>query len=106
MLAAVALWREHGVVATVLGSAAGVFLLGGLLLPTRIGPLQDAWMALARGISRITTPIVMGIIYFFVITPMGLLRRNLGRHPLRRPLHDGSYWVTRPESASDLKRQF
>ena len=80
-----------------------MFLLGGLLAPTRLGPIEKAWMAFARAISRVTTPIFMAIIYFFVITPTALVRRKLGKRTLSPVRSASTYWVQRerkdPESA-------
>ncbi len=86
----------------------GILLAAGALIPTRLGPVQRAWMGLAHAISRVTTPIFMAVIYFLVITPMGLLMRALGRNPLNRASVDGSFWVTRApaEQRSDIERQF
>lgn len=85
-----------------------VLFASGALIPTRLGPVQRAWMGLAHAISRITTPIFMAVIYFLVIAPMGLLLRVLGRNPLSRTAINGSFWVTRSpaEQRSDIERQF
>jgi hypothetical protein len=66
-------------------------------------------MGLALAISRVTTPVFMGIVYFVAITPTGLLMRLFGRNPLVRGTGTGSYFVDRSPGAgrhSDLKRQF
>jgi hypothetical protein len=94
-------------VPAVLGGLAGLFLLGGLLLPTRLGPVQRAWMGMAHALSRVTTPIFMGIVYFLVITPIGVLRRLFGANPLRAAQGKSSGWVDRrPNPRGDLNRQF
>jgi hypothetical protein len=106
VLAGIAVWRGHMALAWTLGSLAALMAVGGVVVPSRMGPVHDAWMGLARAISKVTTPIVMGIMYYLMITPMGLLRRTLGRHPLRHPVRDGGYWVERSVSRGDLERQF
>jgi hypothetical protein len=106
VFAGIAFWRDHPLLAWTLGSLAALFLGGGLLLPTRMGPVEDAWMKLARAISTVTTPIFMGIVYYLVITPTGLLRRTLGRNPLRHPVVEGGHWVRRETPGGDLERQF
>ena len=68
-------------------------------------------MALARAISRVTTPIFMAIIYFLVITPTALLRRKVGKRTLSPPRSANTFWVERkrtdPESARRrMERQF
>ena len=77
-------------------------MLGGVLLMlggTRwfrrcLGPVQRAWMGLAHAISKVTTPIFMGVVYFLVLTPIGLLRRALGRQAVART-RSASSWMTR-----------
>ena len=89
-------------------AALGVALItGGLAAPAALAPVERAWMGMAHAISKVTTPIFMGIVYFVVLTPVGLLRRALGKNPLRHRAREDSYWVDRgSEPASDLKRQF
>lgn len=107
VLAAVAWWREHPVARVVLGGLGGVLLAGGLLVPTRLGPVQRAWMGLAHALSKVTTPIVMAIVYFAVVTPIGLLMRAIGRRTLVHVERDGSYWTAPPSGGrSDITHQF
>jgi hypothetical protein len=65
-------------------------------------------MGLARALSRVTTPVFMGIVYFLVLTPIGILRRLLGSTPVKHAPVDDSYWHTRPEERrrGNLHRQF
>jgi hypothetical protein len=65
-------------------------------------------MGLAHLISQVTTPIVMGVMYLLVLTPIGVLRRTVGGNPMVHAPHDGTYWKPRPEGrqAGDLRRQF
>ena len=102
-------WRGHPATATVLGVPGLLLALAGLAIPTRLGPIQRAWMGLAHAISKVTTPIVMGAIYFCVLTPVGLLRRRLGGNPLVHRSAEEGYWKSRPEGArrsGSMKRQF
>jgi hypothetical protein len=107
-LAAVASWRGRPATALVLGSVGGLLILGGLVVPGRMGPVERGWMAVARAISTVTTPVVLGIMYLVVLTPVGLLRRAVGRSPLVHRLTDDSYWKARPADRrrSDVRRQF
>ncbi len=108
-LAGLLWWRDHITVASVLGSVGGLFLLAGLVLPTKLGPIEKAWMGLAHAISKVTTPIVMGIVYYLVVMPIGLAVRIFGRNPLVHVPHGDSFWVDRTEERnrqSDLRRQF
>jgi hypothetical protein len=65
-------------------------------------------MAFAHALSKVTTPVFMGLVYFLVFTPVGVVRRVLGKNALVRPSVGGSYWVSRGVGArrSDLERQF
>jgi hypothetical protein len=83
-------------------------IVAGALVPSHLGPVYRAWMGLAHAISKVTTPIFMGIVYYIVVTPIGLLRRTLGSNPVEHAPVDGSYWHTRPEKRrrADLNRQF
>ena len=108
VIAGVLAWRDFETGASVTGTLGAVLVLAGHVIPGRLGPVYRAWMGLAIAISRVTTPIVMGIIYFGLFTPVGLVRRALGRNALvRRPAETG-YWIARDEGArrSDLTHQF
>jgi hypothetical protein len=107
-LATVLWWRERSG-APVFGTIGILLILAGVLIPSHLGPLQRAWMGLAHLISRVTTPVFMGVVYFGVLTPIALLRRAFGRNSLVARDHGGSYWVTRDpgdRARSDMERQF
>lgn len=108
-IAGVLWWRMHPGVAGVLATLGGGLVLGGLLSPTLLGPVERVWMGLAHAISKVTTPIVMGAMYMLVITPVAALRRTFGGNPLAHASADGSYWRPRPEGqrrTNSLLRQF
>ena len=105
-LALVLWWRDHDVPAIVGASLGGLFLLSALVIPGRLGPVQSGWMRLALAISKVTTPVLMAIVYFIVITPIGLMRRLLGKSPVVVRTA-ATRWEPRVEhSRSDLHRQF
>ena len=96
-LAGLVYWRTGGPVVNALGTT-GVFLvIAGIVVPTRLGPLFRSWMALALVISKITTPVLMALVYFLVITPIGLTMRVLGHNPLKQKEHSGGFWVDRKQ---------
>jgi hypothetical protein len=105
---AITWWRGHPTMMTVFGTLGGLFVAGGLIAPTMMGPVEKAWMGLAHLISKITTPIFMGIVFFIVIFPVSLLMTLLGKRPLRNDPKATTYWHSRPEGErrSDLSRQF
>ena len=108
VIAGILLWRQRQLAAYVVMLPGIMLMLAGLFLPTRLGPVRRAWMALAHAISKVTTPIVLGVIYFLLLTPIGLLMRATGRDPLRLPPDQSTRWWLRKEGEqrSRLERQF
>jgi len=100
-------WRHRETTAAIFGSLGLLLALAALLVPTRLGPLERAWMGLAHAISKVTTPIFMAVVFFVVVTPMGSLMRLLGRRALVHHERDGGFWGA-PASGgrSDMQRQF
>lgn len=107
-LALFAYWRGGRTSAVVIALVGGALVLAGRVIPLQLGPVERGWMALAYAMSRVTTPVFMGLMYFLVLTPIGLARRALGRNSLVRSPTGDSYWVRRGIGArrSDLERQF
>src|ERR1041384_6131161 len=85
------LWRGRYGPPRVMGSVGVLLLLAGVLVPGRLGPVYRAWMGLAHALSKLTTPIFLGVVYFLVMTPIGLVRRVFGGNPMRHVARDGSY---------------
>ena len=111
ILTLIAVWRERETVVLVFGALASAIAISGLAAPASLGPVERAWMSFAHALSRITTPIFMGIVYFVILTPVGLMRRAAGRNALVREAKDGSYWIKRVPSESEkirrrMERQF
>lgn len=108
LFAAIAWWRGHPTTTTVLGSLGGALAVAGLVIPTLLGPVERGWMKLAHLMSKVTTPIVMGVMYLLVLTPVGLLRRTFGGNPMVHTPEGGSYWKSRPKGrrSGNLSRQF
>ena len=107
VLAAVLFWRGRET-AAIVGAVAGAALLAAaMVIPSRLGPLRRAWMGLALAISKVTTPMLMAVIYFVIVTPIGLVLRLVGRDPLARSRQAESCWVRRGRPGrSDMMRQF
>jgi hypothetical protein len=95
-----------------LAAGSGAFLLVGLLVPIVLRPLNWVWMRLGLILGMIISPIVLGIIYFVVITPVALFFKIKGRDALSRKYDAklASYWVHRdppgPDGPSSFPRQF
>jgi hypothetical protein len=108
-LGALLLWRGRTTVASVLLALGGALVLAGLVVPTRLGPVERAWMGLAHAISKVTTPIFMGIVYFLVMTPMGFFRRRMGSPIVAPRARTDSRWEIRAGDESggaQMEHQF
>lgn len=83
-------------------SAIGVF--AGLLIPGRLGPARRAWMKLGEAIGYVTTPTIMAMFYYVVVTPIAIVRRLAKQ---RRPAME-SGWHQRPPlpPRERMERQF
>src|SRR5215510_4288907 len=88
------LYRGHsGAVTTVLLGVGAALALLGLFLPRALVLPNRWWMGLAMRMSLITTPIILGIIFFLVVMPIGMIKRLFGWDPLRRRAPSAvSYW--------------
>ena len=99
------MWRDRDGIARVTGVLAGILFVAALVAPARLGPVEAAWMKFAHAISRVTTPIFMGIVYFVVLTPAGIIRRTFGRNPLVHPADGGSFWAAREKREPAVGRR-
>ncbi len=107
LLAAILWWRDHRTPMNVMLGLGGTLWILGAIVPGKLGPIYRGWMSMALAISKVTTPIFMGIVYFLVLTPTGLVMKLLGRRPMRHALDGGGFWkTTRGREPSDLRRQF
>jgi hypothetical protein len=78
-----------------------LLVLLGLIVPRVLVYPNKAWMKLAEGMSFVSTRIILAIVYFGVLTPIGLIKRAMGWDPLhRRAERSNSYW--RPYSKRQL----
>ncbi|MBZ5490387.1 MAG: hypothetical protein LAO76_05590 [Acidobacteriia bacterium] len=99
-------WTAYGGCLLV-GSAFGLIVLTN---PRILAPLNKAWFYLGKWLGKITSPIVMGIIFFAIVTPVSVLTRLFGRDELRlKRRTTNSYWTDRTspvEAAESFKNQF
>jgi hypothetical protein len=92
-------------------AAAAVFCAAALAAPRLLAPLNRQWTRLGLLLHRIVSPLVLGIMFFGMFMPIGLLMRISGKDPLRlRADPDArSYWIERippGPAAESLKNQF
>ena len=84
-----------------------VFLFLGLVNSKILNPLNKLWFKFGIFLGKIISPLVMGIIFFLVVTPIGLLMRLLNKDLLNlRFNNNGSYWIEKIEPKSKMKNQF
>ena len=84
-----------------------IFLVLGLLNSKLLTPLNLAWIKFGELLGRIVAPIVMAIVYFLIITPIGLFMRLIGKDLLNTKFSkDNSYWIKRQKNIGSMKRQF
>lgn len=91
--------------------AAAVFLVVALACPRVLAALNRWWTGLGLLLQRIVSPVVLGLLFYLVVTPTGALMRLLGKRPLRLGFDRGvrSYWIERrpPGPAPDtMPHQF
>ena len=84
-----------------------IFLVLGLLNSKLLSPLNLVWVKFGEFLGRIIAPIVMAIIYFAIVTPIGLFMRLIGKDLLNiKFLKNNSYWIKREKNIGSMKRQF
>ena len=84
------------------------FLVLGLFNSKILTPLNKLWFKFGLFLGKIISPIIMGIIFFVVVTPIGLVMRLLGKDVLNLKLNKKktSYWIEKNGPKSKMKNQF
>ena len=83
------------------------FLVLGLFNSKIITPLNKLWFRLGIFLGKIISPLIMGIIFFLVVTPTGLIMRFLGKDVLNLKYNKNkSYWIEKSSPKSKMKDQF
>ena len=106
---ALALWplTKKGEINLYLISIALIFLILGLLNSEFLTPLNKIWFKFGIFLGKIFSPIIMALIFFFVVTPIGLIMRFIGKDVLNLKFNnDKSYWVEKKGPKSKMKNQF
>ena len=84
-----------------------IFLVLGLLNSKFLAPLNKVWFKFGLFLGKIISPIVMGIIFFLVVTPIGLIMRILGKDLLNLKYNKNkSYWIEKTGPKSKMNNQF
>ncbi len=84
-----------------------IFLVLGLLDSKVLAPLNKLWFKFGILLGKVIAPLIMGIIFFLVVTPIGYLMRLLGKDLLNLKYNkDKSYWIEKSGPKSKMKNQF
>ena len=85
-----------------------IFLILGLLNSKILTPLNKLWMRLGILLGSIVSPIVMGVVYFGVITPIGIIMKIFGKDVLNLKIdkNKNTYWTLKKKIPSKMKDQF
>lgn len=87
------------------------FFLAALARPRILAPLNRLWLRVGLLLHACLSPVILGLVFYTTVTPIGLVRRLLGADPLRLRLDRDAvtYWIERdpPGPAPDtMRRQF
>ena len=84
-----------------------IFLVLGLLNSKILNPFKKIWIKFGEILGKVIAPLVLSIVYFIVITPIGLLLRIFGKDLLGiKFLKKKSYWIKRDKDLGTMKNQF
>ena len=84
-----------------------IFLTLGLLNSKILTPLNKLWFKLGILLGNFIAPIIMGIIFFFVVTPTGIIMKLLRKDLIKlKKNNDDSYWIEKKDIKSSMKNQF
>ena len=84
-----------------------IFLVLGFFNSKILTPLNKIWFKFGIFLGKIISPMIMGIIFFLVVTPTGLIMRLLGKDVLNLKYNKNkSYWIEKTELKSKMKNQF
>jgi len=84
-----------------------VFLVLGLLNSKFLTPLNKIWFRFGMILGNFVSPIVMGIVFFVIVTPTSLIMRVLGKNLLNlKKGNKKTYWIERSKIKSKMKNQF
>ena len=84
-----------------------IFFILGIINSNLLSPLNKIWFKFGLKLGKIISPLIMGLIFFLVVTPIGLIMRLLGKDLLNLKLNKNkTYWVEKSDPKSKMKNQF
>jgi hypothetical protein len=98
-------------IAWLIFASGGLLLLLGIVAPSRLSTLNKLWSKLGTAIAKVVNPIILGLLFFLLVTPMAFVMRIAGKRPLHLSPDPtaATYWIKREPStggASGMRRQF
>lgn len=110
LAAAYFFWKGSALAGWCLGGAV-FFAASGLFMEPLLAPIQRTWMVFARALGWVNTGILLGLFFFLVLTPVGLILRLFGKDLLGERIDRTakSYWIQReaiPVEKSRYERLF
>jgi multisubunit Na+/H+ antiporter MnhG subunit len=101
ILGALVLWRGRRAISPRLFITGALFIILGLTLPGVLKPLQKLWMGFSITIGFFVSRVILFVLFYVVLTPMGLLARLLGKDILDQKIDKSrkSYWQDREDAA-------
>jgi hypothetical protein len=82
------------------------FLIITILAPDKLSSLNKLWIRFGYLLGNIISPIVMGLVFFFVVTPIGVFIRLLKKDIMGLKKNKSSYWIDREDRAQTMRKQF
>ena len=83
-----------------------IFFSLGILNSKLLTPLNKLWFKFGMFLGGIISPIVMGIVFFMVVTPTGIIMKLMGKDLLKLKSKKNTYWINREDIKSSMKNQF
>ena len=83
-----------------------VLLIITIIKPNLFTFLNKFWIKFGILLGKIISPIVMGLVFFFVVTPIGILVRVLKKDVMGLKRRASSYWINREDKVQTMKKQF
>ena len=84
-----------------------IFLILGIINSKLLYPLNKAWVKFGEILGMIIAPIIMGLVYFIILTPISLLVRLSGKDLLKLKKNKSStYWIEREKNIGNMDKQF
>ena len=106
----ISLWplKSHGDLRLWAFALSLIFLWLGILNSKILNPLNKLWFKFGILLGSVVSPIVLGIVFFVVVTPLGIIMRILNKDLLKLKMYKNinTYWIDREKEKSSMKKQF